>query len=74
MNLVDVEVLLDPSAAEELFVMAVRRKLASFVLSGATGRTALVSESNAFPEAFATTRLPTRLTGRANIHFSPIHT
>jgi NADH-quinone oxidoreductase subunit B len=37
--------------------MAARRRLSSFVMSGATTRHALVAESNAFPDAFATTRL-----------------
>ena len=37
--------------------MAPRRRLSSFVLSGVTQRHALVDEGNAFPDAFATTRL-----------------
>src|SRR5215472_2089770 len=37
--------------------MGLRRRLASFVMSGATARHALVDESNAFPDSFATTRL-----------------
>ena len=37
--------------------MAMRRRFSSFTMSGATGRHALVDESNAFPDAFAPTRL-----------------
>ncbi len=37
--------------------MAMRRKLSSFVMGGAVARHSLVDESNAFPDAFATTRL-----------------
>jgi NADH-quinone oxidoreductase subunit B len=37
--------------------MALRRRLASFMMSGTTTRHPLVDESNAFPDAFATTRL-----------------
>jgi NADH-quinone oxidoreductase subunit B len=37
--------------------MTVRRRRSNFVISGSTARHALVDEGNAFPDAFATTRL-----------------
>src|ERR1044071_3818429 len=37
--------------------MTARRRLSSYVLSGLTARHSLSDESNAFPDAFATTRL-----------------
>jgi NADH-quinone oxidoreductase subunit B len=37
--------------------MAIRRKLGSFMMSGAVTRHSLVDEGNAFPESFAATRL-----------------
>ena len=51
--------------------MSLRRRLASFVMSGATGRQALVGESNAFPDAFATTRLADAVNWARKYSFFP---
>jgi NADH-quinone oxidoreductase subunit B len=51
--------------------MGVRRRLTTYVLSGATGRHALANESNAFPEAFATTRLADAVNWARKYSFFP---
>jgi NADH-quinone oxidoreductase subunit B len=53
------------------FLMALRRKLASFMMSGATSRRALVDESNAFPDAFATSRLADAVNWARKYSFFP---
>ncbi len=51
--------------------MALRRRLASFMMSAATTRHALVDESNAFPDAFATTRLADAVNWARKYSFFP---
>jgi NADH-quinone oxidoreductase subunit B len=51
--------------------MGLRRRLASFVMSGATARHALADESNAFPDAFATTRLADAVNWARKYSFFP---
>jgi NADH-quinone oxidoreductase subunit B len=51
--------------------MSLRRRLASFVMSGTTAHHALVEESNAFPEAFATTRLADAINWARKYSFFP---
>jgi NADH-quinone oxidoreductase subunit B len=51
--------------------MGLRRKLASFAISGAVGRAALVEEGNAFPDAFATTRLAHAINWARKYSFFP---
>jgi len=51
--------------------MAARRRLSSFVLSGLTARHALSDEGNAFPEAFATTRLADAVNWARKYSFFP---
>ena len=51
--------------------MALRRRLANFMMSGTTARHALVDESNAFPDAFATTRLADAVNWARKFSFFP---
>ena len=51
--------------------MAVRRRLSSYIMSGATARHGLVPESNAFPDAFATTRLADAINWARKFSFFP---
>lgn len=51
--------------------MALRRSLASFMMSATTTRHALVDESNAFPESFATTRLADAINWARKFSFFP---
>jgi NADH-quinone oxidoreductase subunit B len=51
--------------------MALRRRLASFIMSGATTRHALVDESKAFPDSFATTRLADAVNWARKYSFFP---
>ena len=51
--------------------MAARRRLSSFLMSGSTARPSLVAEGNAFPEAFATTRLSDAVNWARKFSFFP---
>ena len=51
--------------------MALRRRLATFMMSGTTARHALVDESTAFPDAFATTRLADAVNWARKYSFFP---
>jgi NADH-quinone oxidoreductase subunit B len=51
--------------------MAARRRLSSYVMSGATTRHSLVEEGNAFPDAFATTRLADAINWARKYSFFP---
>jgi NADH-quinone oxidoreductase subunit B len=51
--------------------MALRRRVANFMISGSTERHALVDESSAFPDAFATTRLADAVNWARKYSFFP---